>query len=187
MPEPALQLVRDDGTHYEIERLRKDLAAAKRMLAAAHEELEAERDARQKYYQANERLKAQMVKHQAQVVVEEQVQHVFSMYRVIAGKSRRYQLGPRRQKLIGEFLQWGDYLEHEIKQAFMAIPYEQDKFPKVAHNYTLEFVLRDETNFERFRDSYISHWAQFEFRDVDRERLDRFAKGTDPASVMEAA
>jgi hypothetical protein len=40
---------------------------------------------------------------------------------------------------------------------------------------------------KRFRDSYVSHWGQFEFREVDRERLDRFAKGTDPASTWEAA
>lgn len=130
-------------------------------------------------------LEARLHKQEEQVVVDEQIRRIFELFRIIRGKTQAFKLDKKRRELIATLLNLG-YEEMDFRRAFMGVPIRAEKHPDGDKHYTLNFVCQDADTLEKFRDAYLADWAQYDvpFERVDHERLDRFARGEDPASQV---
>lgn len=155
-----------------------------RMLEAASVDIEnAETDLKAKRRRISD-LEARLHKQEEQVVVDEQIRRVFELFRIIRNKTNRFRLDKKRRELISTLLNLG-YEEIDFRQAFMGVELRAAKHPDGDRHYTLNFVCRDADTLEKFRDAYLSHWAQFDSPRIDGGRVEAFAEGSDPASVVE--
>lgn len=157
-----------------------------RMLNSAAIDLEnQESDLKVKRRQLAE--KDRLLKRQEdQVVVGEQTNRIFELFRVIRNKTDRFALDKNRREAIGRLLGLG-YTEADFRQAFMGIAIKADRHPDGDRHYTLNFVCKDADTLEKFRDAYLREWAQFDqlLERMDHKRLMEFAEGRDPASMVE--
>jgi hypothetical protein len=95
-----LRIVTDDGVPHELERLRRDLAGAKRMLQMAHEELEAERAARLAEFRRANRLQGLLTKQEDDRAASELEVAVHAFW--VALRGRKLKLGPAIRKKVQE-------------------------------------------------------------------------------------
>lgn len=148
----SLALVTEDGVPHEIDRLRRDLAAAKRMLQAAHEELEAERDARLRYFNENSRLKGLLKRQEAEYAEDELVKAVFEFWSAMCRP--RAKLGTARVKAIQARLRDkppttpGEFFKAIVGAAHA--PFIKDD--KVYDD--LELICRNESKLESFAERF---------------------------------
>jgi hypothetical protein len=148
-PVPALKLVTDSGKTHNEQRLEAELAKFKRLFQAAQDELFAEKDARQKYYEENKRLKQQLIKQTSMQAEDELVSAVFEFWKVMCS-SNRAKLGPARVKKVQERLR--DRPPTMPAEFFRAIVgAAHDPFVKDGKIFNdLELVCRNESKFEAF-------------------------------------
>jgi hypothetical protein len=153
MTAAPLRLVHESGASHEVMHLRGEVAKLKRLLQAASDELHAEKDARQRYFHENSRLKAALCRQEREQAENDVVDAVFEFWRAMV--SPRAKLGPARTKVILARLRDKppttprEFLKAIVGAAFD--PFVSDS-GKVFND--LELVCRNESKFASFMERY---------------------------------
>ena len=146
MSEHALRLVDDDGVPHEVERLRRDLASAKRMLQVSFEEMKIKDDTIKKYHRENVTLKARLVKQEQQDAQDELVSTIFEFWKLMTFHPRA-KLGADRVKAINARVREGasprDFFKAIVGAAFDSFVDDKGK-----RHDDLELICRGSKKFE---------------------------------------
>jgi len=146
MNEPALRLVTEDGTSHEVERLRRDLASAKRMLQVSFEEMKVKDDTIKKYHRENVSLKSRLVKQEHQDAQDELVNAIFEFWKLMTFHPRA-KLGADRVKAINARVREGA-TPRDFFKAIVGAAHDSYVDDKGKRHDDLELICRGSKKFE---------------------------------------
>lgn len=157
MTDAALRLVREDEDGNwiprELDHLNRQITSLKRMLHAATEELNIERETVKKYARENTSLKARLTRQEAMEAQDDVVSAVFEFWKLMTVHPRA-KLGAARTKAINGRIREGATPKDFFK-AIVGAAWDSYTHPETGKRYDdLELICRNEANLEARIETY---------------------------------